>query len=217
MAKSKQDRKKDKEVQEQDPKLKKQSKDKGKDKFIEEKVPVRLLEIYRTKIIPELIKKFGYKNPMQAPRLLKINVNSGVGAAVADPKIIDNVVKDIELITGQHPTVVKAKKSVSNFKLRQGMNIGVRVTLRNDRMYEFLDRLVNISIPRIRDFRGLSDKSFDGRGNYTMGVKEQIIFPEINVDNVTRIFGMDITFVTSAKSDEESYEMLKLFGLPFSK
>lgn len=217
MAKSKQDRKKDKEVQEQDPKQKKQSKDKGKDKFIEEKVPVRLLEIYRTKIIPELIKKFGYKNPMQAPRLLKINVNSGVGAAVADPKIIDNVVKDIELITGQHPTVVKAKKSVSNFKLRQGMNIGVRVTLRNDRMYEFLDRLVNISIPRIRDFRGLSDKSFDGRGNYSMGVKEQIIFPEINVDNVTRIFGMDITFVTSAKSDEESYEMLKLFGLPFSK
>lgn len=216
MAKTKEDRKKDSKVSADSKKSKKSGKD-AKEKFVEEKVPVRLLEFYRTKIVPELIKKFNYKNTMQAPKLSKICVNVGVGAAVVDPKIIENTVKEIEAVTGQRPTVVKAKKSVSNFKLRQGMNIGVRVTLRNDRMYEFLDRLVNVAIPRIRDFRGLSDKSFDGRGNYSMGIKEQIIFPEINVDNIQRISGLDITFATTAKTDEEAYELLKNFGMPFTK
>ncbi len=216
MAKTKEDRKKDSKTATESQKSKKQGKD-SKENFVEEKVPVRLLEHYRTKIVPELIKKFNYKNSMQAPKLSKICVNVGVGAAVADPKIIENTVKEIEAITGQRPTVVKAKKSVSNFKLRQGMNIGVRVTLRNARMYEFLDRLVNVAIPRIRDFRGLSDKSFDGRGNYSIGIKEQIIFPEINVDNIQRISGLDITFTTTAKTDEEAYELLKSFGMPFNK
>jgi large subunit ribosomal protein L5 len=216
MAKTKEDRKKDSKPTGDSQKSKKGAKD-SKEKFVEEKVPVRLLEHYREKIVPELIKKFNYKNTMQAPKLNKICLNVGVGAAVADPKIIDTTVKEIEAIAGQRPTVVKAKKSVSNFKLREGMNIGVRVTLRNDRMYEFLDRLINITIPRIRDFRGLSDKSFDGRGNYTLGIKEQIIFPEINVDNVQRISGLDITFATSAKTDEEAYELLKQFGMPFTK
>ena len=215
MAKSKQERKKDIEIKASQEKPKNKKKGKEKD-FVEEKVPIRLLEFYRSKIVPELVKKFNYKNKMQAPKLEKICVNVGVGAAVADPKLIDVTVDEVMAVTGQRPTVVKAKKSVSNFKLRQGMNIGVRVTLRNDRMYEFLERLINISIPRIRDFRGLSDKSFDGRGNYSMGIKEQIIFPEINVDNVSRISGMDITFVTTAESDEESFELLKSFGLPFA-
>jgi large subunit ribosomal protein L5 len=152
---------------------------------------------------------------MQSPKLQKISINVGVGAATQDAKLIETTVKEIEAITGQKPAVVKAKKSVSNFKLREGVNIGVRVTLRNARMFEFLDKFINITIPRIRDFRGLSDRSFDGRGNYTVGIKEQIIFPEINVDNVNRISGMDITFVTSAKTDEESFELLKQFGLPF--
>jgi len=237
MAKTKEDRKK-----EQDENKKAKGKDAvAKDEnFKEEKVPVRLLETYNTKVIPELMKKFGYKNKMQAPKLFgyknkmqapkleKICINVGVGKATEDQKIIDVTVKEIEAITGQKPAVVKAKKSVSNFKLREGMKIGVRTTLRNARMYEFLDRFINISIPRIRDFRGLPDKSFDGRGNYTIGIKEQVIFPEINVDNVTKIFfpeinvdnvtkisGMDITFVTNAKTDEESYELLKQFGVPF--
>lgn len=212
MAKTKSDRKK-----ETEPKKKAQEKTDGKsgDNFIEEKVPVRLKAFYKEKVVPEMTKKFNYKNIMQTPKLEKININVGVGAATADPKLIETTVKEIEAITGQRPAVVKAKKSVSNFKLREGMNIGVRLTLRNARMYEFLDRFINVSIPRIRDFRGLSDKSFDGRGNYTIGVKEQIIFPEINVDNVNRISGMDITFVTSAKTDEESFELLKSFGLPF--
>lgn len=216
MAKTKEDRKKDSKTTGDSQKSKKSGKD-SKEKFVEEKVPVRLLEHYRTNIVPELIKKFSYKNTMQAPKLSKICLNVGVGAAVADPKIIETTVKEIEAISGQKPTVVKAKKSVSNFKLREGMNIGVRVTLRNDRMYEFLDRLVNIAIPRIRDFRGLSDKSFDGRGNYSIGIKEQIIFPEINVDNIQRISGLDITFATTAKTDEEAYELLKSFGMPFTK
>ncbi|HRE41482.1 MAG TPA: 50S ribosomal protein L5 [Ignavibacteria bacterium] len=212
MAKTKEDRKK-----EQDENKKAKGKDAvAKDEnFKEEKVPVRLLETYNTKVIPELMKKFGYKNKMQAPKLEKICINVGVGKATEDQKIIDVTVKEIEAITGQKPAVVKAKKSVSNFKLREGMKIGVRTTLRNARMYEFLDRFINISIPRIRDFRGLPDKSFDGRGNYTIGIKEQVIFPEINVDNVTKISGMDITFVTNAKTDEESYELLKQFGVPF--
>jgi large subunit ribosomal protein L5 len=216
MAKSKQDRKKDSDVADKPSKGKKGKEEKDTN-FKEEKVPVRLLGFYRTKIVPELIKKFGYKNTMQAPKLTKIVLNSGVGAAVVDPKLIDLTVKDFELIAGQKPTVVKAKRSVSNFKLREGMNIGVRVTLRNDRMFEFLDRFINIAIPRIRDFRGLSDKSFDGRGNYSMGVKEQIIFPEINVDGITKITGMDVTFVTTAKTDEEAYDLLKGFGIPFTK
>ena len=216
MAKSKQDRKKDSDAADKAVKGKKGKEEKDAN-FKEEKVPVRLLDFYRSKIVPELIKKYGYKNPMQAPKLTKIVLNSGVGQATADPKLIDSTVKDFELITGQKPTVVKAKKSVSNFKLREGMSIGVRVTLRNDRMFEFLDRFINVSIPRIRDFRGLPDKSFDGRGNYSMGVKEQIIFPEINVDTITRITGMDITFVTTATTDEEAYDLLKGFGIPFTK
>lgn len=185
--------------------------------FQEEKVPVNLLKHYREKVVPQLMKKFNYKNVMQAPKLQKININVGVGAATLDAKLIDTTVKEIEAITGQKPAVVKAKKSVSNFKLREGQNIGVKLTLRNARMYEFLERFINISIPRIRDFRGLSDKSFDGRGNYSLGIKEQIIFPEINVDNVNRISGMDLTFVTTAKTDEQSLELLKGFGLPFIK
>lgn len=212
MAKTKSDRKKE-DLEKKGGVEKKEGK--TSEKFKEEKVPVRLIKHYREKVVPELIKKFNYKNVMQTPKLQKININVGVGAATADAKLIDTTIKEIEAITGQKPAVVKAKKSVSNFKLREGQNIGVRVTLRNDRMYEFLDRLINISIPRIRDFRGLSDKSFDGRGNYSMGIKEQIIFPEINVDNVNRISGMDITFVTTAKTDEESFELLKSFGLPF--
>ncbi len=212
MAKTKSDRKK-----ETEPKKKgEESKvDKSGESFKEEKVPVNLLKHYREKVVPELMKKFGFKNVMEAPKLQKININVGVGAATADAKLIETTVKEIEAITGQKPAVVKAKKSVSNFKLREGVNIGVKLTLRNARMYEFLERFINISIPRIRDFKGLSDKSFDGRGNYSIGVKEQIIFPEINVDNVNRISGMDLTFVTTAKTDEESFELLKAFGLPF--
>jgi large subunit ribosomal protein L5 len=216
MAKSKQDRKKEK-VETEKKGTAGKSKEKSKETFIEEKVPVRLLDIYKTKIIPDLMKKFGYRNIMQVPKIEKICLNAGVGAAITDPKIVETTVKEFEAITGQKPTVVKAKKSVSNFKLRQGMNVGVRVTLRNDRMYEFFDKLVNVTIPRIRDFRGLTDKSFDGRGNYSIGIKEQIIFPEINVDNINRISGLDITIVTSAKTDEEAFELLKLFGLPFIK
>ena len=213
MAKTKSDRKKEEETTKKGSSAKKEGK--SSEKFVEEKVPVRLIQHYREKVVPEMLKKFGYKNVMQTPKLEKININVGVGAATQDVKLIETTLKEIEAITGQKPAVVKAKKSVSNFKLREGQNIGVRVTLRNARMYEFLDRFISISIPRIRDFRGLSDKSFDGRGNYSIGIKEQIIFPEINVDNVNRISGMDITFVTSAKTDEESFELLKSFGLPF--
>ncbi len=212
MAKTKSDRKK-----ETEPKKKGEEKktEKTGEAFKEEKVPVNMLKQYREKIVPELMKKFGFKNVMQTPKLQKININVGVGAATADAKLIETTVKEIEAITGQKPAVVKAKRSVSNFKLREGVNIGVKLTLRNARMYEFLERFINISIPRIRDFKGLSDKSFDGRGNYSIGIKEQIIFPEINVDNVNRISGMDLTFVTTAKTDEESFELLKAFGLPF--
>lgn len=213
MAKTKQDRKKEESEAKKGDSQKKDKK--SSEGFVEERVPIRLKQIYNEKIVPELKKKFNYKNIMQTPKLEKININVGVGAATQDQKLIESTVKEIEAITGQKPAVVKAKKSVSNFKLREGQNIGVRVTLRNARMYEFLDRFINVSIPRVRDFRGLSDKSFDGRGNYSIGVKEQIIFPEINVDNVNRISGMDITFVTSAKTDEESFELLKSFGLPF--
>lgn len=211
MAKTKQDRKKDDEGK----KSKQNEGKKDEGSFVEEKVPARLLETYHKKVVPELMKKFGYKNPNQTPKLEKICINVGVGLATQDQKLIETTVKEIEAITGQKPAVVKAKKSVSNFKLREGVNIGVRVTLRNARMYEFLDRFISIAVPRIRDFRGLPDKSFDGRGNYTIGIKEQVIFPEINVDHTNRISGMDLTFVTSAKNDEESYELLKQFGVPF--
>ena len=154
---------------------------------------------------------------MQVPRLEKIVVNMGLGAAVQDSKVLEEAVKDLETITGQKASVRSAKKAISNFKLRQGMKIGAKVTLRRDRMYEFLDRLLTIAMPRIRDFRGVSDKSFDGRGNYTLGIKEQIIFPEINIDRVTRVLGMDITFVIKSKNDQEAYELLKSFGFPFKK
>jgi len=181
------------------------------------KIPSRLFNYYKKDVIPALTTKFQYKNVMQVPRIEKIVVNMGVGDAIADPKILEEAVKNLEAFTGQKPTIRKAKQAISNFKLRAGMNIGAKVTLRRDRMYEFLDRLINIALPRVRDFKGLSDKSFDGRGNYTFGIKEQIIFPEIDVDKVTRILGMDITIVTSAKSDAEAFELLTAFGFPFRK
>lgn len=181
------------------------------------KIKTRLAETYKKEIIPDLMKKFGYKSIMQVPHLHKIVVNMGVGDAVADSKILDEAVKELETITGQKPSIRKAKKAISNFKLRQGVNIGAIVTLRRERMYEFLDRLVNIALPRVRDFRGLSDKSFDGRGNYSLGIKEQIIFPEINVDRIGKVLGMDITIVTTAQSDNEAYELLQSFGVPFRK
>lgn len=184
---------------------------------VEKGVPPRLYELYKKEIIPKLKEKFHYKSPAQVPKLEKICINVGVGQATQDPKIIDVIAKDLELIVGQKVVVTKAKQAISNFKLRAGMPIGLRVTLRKHRMYEFFDRLINIAMPRIRDFRGLSDKSFDGRGNYTVGIKEQIIFPEIDVDKVTKIFGMDITFVTTSKTDQEAYELLKAFGMPFVK
>lgn len=177
----------------------------------------RLLQHYRDAIVPSMVKQFSYKSVMQAPRLEKISINIGVGQAVQDPKLIELAAQDLEIVTGQKPAVTRAKQSISNFKLREKMPIGVRVTLRHARMYEFLDRFISVAIPRIRDFRGVSDKSFDGRGSYTMGVKEQLIFPEINVDKVNRIFGMDITFVTSAGSDEEAMALLQGFGMPFRK
>ena len=175
----------------------------------------RLKKKYREEIVNALKEKFAYKSVMQVPKLTKISINKGVGDAVADKKLVDIAVTELTTIAGQKAVPTYAKNSISNFKLREGMPIGARVTLRGDRMYEFLDRLVNVSLPRVRDFQGISDKSFDGRGNYTMGVKEQIIFPEIFIDKVKKISGMDITFVTSADTDEESYELLKLFGMPF--
>lgn len=201
-------------------KPKKAAKEKEKAKVSAEKeikIRPRLLDVYRKEIVPGLMKSLSYKNIMQVPKLQKIVVNMGVGAAVADSKILDEAVKDLETITGQKANIRKARKAISNFKLREGMNIGAKVTLRKEKMYEFLDRFINVALPRVRDFRGLSDKSFDGRGNYTMGMKEQIIFPEINVDKVTKVLGMDITFVTSAPTDSEAYELLKSFGFPFRK
>jgi large subunit ribosomal protein L5 len=180
-------------------------------------IPTRLAELYKKEITPSLMKKFNYKSIMQVPKLHKIVVNMGVGAAVSDAKLIEEAAKELETITGQKPSIRKAKKAISNFKLREGLSIGCMVTLRQERMYEFMDRLVNIALPRVRDFRGLSDKSFDGRGNYTIGIKEQIIFPEINVDKITKILGMDITFVTTAPNDNEAYELLQAFGVPFRK
>lgn len=175
----------------------------------------KLKTVYRSEIVSKLKDKFQYKSVMQVPKLLKICLSQGVGQATSDKKLVDNAVDEMTMIAGQKAVKTYAKKSVSNFKLREGMPIGARVTLRGDQMYEFLYKLTSIAIPRVRDFRGLNDKSFDGRGNYTMGVTEQIIFPEINLDKIPRITGMDITFVTSANTDEEALELLKLLGLPF--
>ena len=212
------DKKQIKEVKEN-----KEKKDKGKKEAApksaekEIKIPSRLFEQYHKDVVPGLMKTFGYKNIMQVPKIEKVVVNMGVGAAVAEPKILEEAVKELESITGQKSSIRKAKKAISNFKLREGVSIGAMVTLRRERMYEFLDRFINVALPRVRDFRGLSDKSFDGRGNYTIGVKEQIIFPEINVDKISRVLGMDVTIVTSARSDNEAYELLKSFGVPFIK
>ncbi|WP_162051637.1 50S ribosomal protein L5 [Pontibacter pamirensis] len=175
----------------------------------------RFKEKYQNEVVPALREKFQYKNIMQVPKLTKISINKGIGAAVSDKKLVDIGVDELTTITGQRAVATIAKKSVSNFKLREGMPIGARVTLRGEKMYEFLDRLLTIALPRVRDFRGVNDKGFDGRGNYTLGVKEQIIFPEISIDKVKAITGMDITFVTTASTDEESYELLKAFGMPF--
>ena len=175
----------------------------------------RLRKKYNDEVIPALMKKFGYKTVMQCPRLLKICLNQGVKGSVADKKLIDDAVNEMTTITGQKAIPTLSKKDISNFKLRKAMPIGCRVTLRGTNMYDFLDRLVSVSLPRVRDFKGINEKSFDGRGNYTMGVTEQIIFPEINIDKVGRISGMDITFVTSARTNEEAYELLKELGMPF--
>lgn len=175
----------------------------------------RLKDKYTKEIVPALTEQFKYKTIMQVPRLLKICVNQGLGTAIADKKLVDAGVTELTSITGQRAVATKSKKDISNFKLRKGMPIGVRVTLRGDRMYEFLDRLVSVAIPRIRDFRGINEKGFDGRGNYTLGVTEQIIFPEIQMDKVAKINGMDITFVTTATNDQECLALMKEFGLPF--
>lgn len=176
----------------------------------------RLKEIYGKEIVPALKEKFEYTSVMQVPKVTKVVINKGIGAAVADKKLVDIGVEELTTITGQKAVATIAKNSISNFKLREGMPIGARVTLRGEKMYEFMDRLLNIALPRVRDFRGVKDKGFDGRGNYTLGVKEQIIFPEISIDKVNKINGMDITFVTTAKTDEESYELLKALGMPFA-
>ena len=176
----------------------------------------RLKDKYTNEIVQGLMDKFKYKSVMEVPRITKICVNKGIGDAVADKKLVDVGVEELTTITGQKAVPTKSKKSISNFKLRDGMPIGARVTLRGDRMYEFMDRLMTVALPRVRDFRGINDKGFDGRGNYTLGVKEQIIFPEISIDKINRISGMDITFVTTAKTDEESFELLKAFGMPFA-
>ena len=177
----------------------------------------RLKENYNNIVKPELLKEFEYKSIMQVPRLDKIVVNIGVGEAVTNSKIIDEVVEELRTFTGQQPVVTKAKKSVSNFKLREGMPIGAKVTLRGEKMYHFLDKLVSVALPRVRDFRGVSANSFDGRGNYTLGIKEQIIFPEINLDKIKRVRGMDIVIVTTAHTDQECYALLKHLGMPFKK
>ncbi len=175
----------------------------------------RLADKYTKEVIPALMKKFAYKTVMQAPKLEKICINRGVNGAVTDKKLVDIAVDELNTITGQKAVPTMSKKDISNFKLRKGMPIGARVTLRGEKMYEFLDRLVSVALPRVRDFKGISDKSFDGRGNYTLGVTEQIIFPEIDIDKVNKITGLDITFVTTADSNEEAYELLKELGMPF--
>jgi len=175
----------------------------------------RLKDYYRNKVVPALTKEFKYKNRMQVPKLEKIVVNMGVGEAIQNIKALESAVADLSMIVGQRPVITKARKSIATFKLRQGMSIGCRVTLRGDRMYEFFDRLVNVTLPRVRDFRGISPKSFDGRGNFALGLKEQIIFPEIDYDKIDKIRGMNVVIATSAKTDEEARQLLKLMGLPF--
>lgn len=177
----------------------------------------RLKEQYQNEIVKDLTKKFGYKNVMEVPKLVKIVVNVGLGEAKENKKLLESAQGDLEIITGQHAVVTNAKHSIANFKIREGMGIGVKTTLRGEKMYDFLDRLVNLALPRVRDFRGVNPDSFDGRGNYSLGLKEQIIFPEIEYDKVDAIRGMDIAFVTTAKTDEEGRELLRLFGMPFSK
>lgn len=177
----------------------------------------RLKDYYKSDVAPALMKKYSYKSVMQIPKLEKIVLNVGAGEARENSKVIDAIVTDMAAITGQKPYICKAKKSVANFKLREGMNIGVKVTLRGDRMYEFLDRFFNVALPRVRDFRGINPNSFDGRGNYNMGLKEQLIFPEIDFDKIDKVRGMDICFVTTANTDEEARELLTLMGAPFSK
>ncbi len=177
----------------------------------------RLKELYLSEVAPALMKQFGYKSPMQIPKLDKIVVNVGAGDAKENAKVIDVIIADLTAITGQRPVATVAKKSVANFKLRQGQKIGVKVTLRGERMYEFLDRLFNLSLPRVRDFKGINPNAFDGRGNYSLGLKEQLIFPEIEYDKVEKIRGMDIAFVTTANTDEEARALLKLLGAPFAK
>jgi large subunit ribosomal protein L5 len=177
----------------------------------------RLLVRYQEEIIPHMIKRFKYQNKMQVPRIEKVVLNMGVGDASQDAKFLENAVENLSTIAGQKAVVTRAKKSISNFKLRMGMPIGCRTTLRRWKMYEFLDRLLNVAIPRVRDFRGVNDNGFDGRGNYTLGIKEQIIFPEINYDRVAKIRGLNVTIVTSAETDEEGYELLRIFGMPFRR
>ncbi|OGF51238.1 MAG: 50S ribosomal protein L5 [Candidatus Firestonebacteria bacterium RIFOXYA2_FULL_40_8] len=176
-----------------------------------------LKELYRTKIVPEMMKQFKYKSVMQVPKLVKISMNVGMGKAADNVKLIDAVVAELAAITGQHPVITRSKKDISNFKIRIGNPIGVMVTIRSDRMYEFLERYIKIALPRSKDFKGVPDKSFDGRGNYTMGIKEQIIFPEVDVDKTDQIHGMDITIVTTAKTDAEAKALLEYFGMPFKK
>ena len=176
----------------------------------------RLKQHYRTSVVPALLKEFGYKNVMAVPKLEKVSVNMGLGEAVQNPKIMDSAAKELAQITGQRPIVTKARKSVSAFKLREGMSIGCMVTLRGDRMYEFVDRLLNVALPRVRDFRGVSTKSFDGRGNYTLGIRDQLIFPEINYDKVDKIKGMNVSITTTAGTDAEGLSLLKHLGMPFA-
>ncbi len=177
----------------------------------------RMKEFYKSEVAPALMTKFGYKSVMQIPKLDKIVINIGCGEARDNPKVIESAMTDLMAITGQRPVICKARKSVANFKLREGMNNGVKVTLRGDRMYEFLDRLFNVALPRVRDFRGINPNSFDGRGNYNMGIKEQLIFPEIEYDKIDTVRGMDLCFVTTANTDEEGLELLKLMGAPFER
>ena len=177
----------------------------------------RLKETYQNEIVDAMTKKFGYKNVMQVPKLAKIVVNMGIGEAKENSKILDTAMAELETITGQKAVTTKAKNSIANFKLREGMPIGCKVTLRGDKMYEFLDRLVNLALPRVRDFRGVNPNAFDGRGNYALGIKEQLIFPEIEYDKVEKVRGMDVIVVTTAKTDEEARELLRLFGMPFAK
>lgn len=178
---------------------------------------IRLLNKYRNEIIPDLMKKDGYTNPMQVPRLEKIVVNMGVGEGAREAKLLDYAIEDLTIITGQKPAMTRAKKSIAGFKIREGMAIGAKVTMRGKRMYEFLDRLISIAFPRIRDFRGLSAKAFDGRGNYSVGLNEQLVFPEIDYDKVQKIRGMDVTIVTSSKTDDGAYSLLKAFGMPIKE